>query len=368
MKPDGMVEVVDPCMEDLDLLKAVDPDYRILSAPLHGFTFPRFQTLRNWQTELSKEDISEISSDGLVEIHSREMDVIRKSKYGSLGRVSKGMATLLDLKIELARRELLDCRLCGRDCGVNRLAGEFGYCGLGTDAYLGDTFIHIAEEPPINPSLLIELYGCAMRCRFCQKPELHSICYKKVLTKDVWNRLPLKGARSLSFIGGNPDESIYAILRFLSAAPVGFNLPMVWNCHGFGNKVAYKLLDGVVDVYIPDLKYGNNRCASEWSGVENYIETAYACIEEMASQGVPVFVRILILPGHGICCHIPAIRWLKNYKKMVALNLMEQYFPENGMADVHGAMADRPEAWEIEMLQKEARKAGLRFVSKGGVQ
>ena len=124
----------------------------------------------------------------------------------------------------------------------------------------------------------------------------------------------------------------------------------------------------MVDAYIPDLKYGNNRCANKWSGVENYVETAHNCIDEMVSQGVPVFVRILILPGHGRCCHVPAIRWLKDYKDRVVLNLMEQYFPEAGMADVQGAMADRPKTNESKMLQKEAKKAGLRLISKGGVQ
>ncbi|MBI5410298.1 MAG: hypothetical protein HZA14_13125 [Nitrospirae bacterium] len=102
------------------------------------------------------------------------------------------------------------------------------------------------------------------------------------------------------------------------------------------------LLDGVVDAYIPDLKYGNDRCAKKWSGVKNYIDTAHNSIVEMASQAVPVFVRILILPGHGSCCHLQSINWLKDYEDKVVLNLMGQYFPENDMVDILGPMADRP--------------------------
>ncbi len=205
-----------------------------------------------------------------------------------------------------------------------------------------------------------------MSCTFCQKSDLHVISDEKVLTGDVWKGLPIRGARSMSFIGGNPDESIYSILRFINTAPPEFNLPIVWNCHGFGNKVAYQLLDGVVDVYIPDLKYGNNQCGCEWSGVKNYIDTVHYRIDEMVSQGVPVFVRILILPGHGSCCHVPAIKWLKRYKDNVVLNLMGQYFPENGITDVQGPMSGRPETREIRMLQKEARKAGLQLINEGG--
>lgn len=363
VKPDGMVEIVDPCMEDLELLKAIDSDYRILSTSLHGFTSPRFQALRNWQTEFPKERTYEAPSDVLAKIHSKEMDGIKKRNYdGSLNKKSKGLATLLDVKIELARRELLECRLCGRNCGVNRLAGQFGFCGLGVDAYLGDSFIHIAEEPPINPSLLIELYGCAMRCRFCQKSELHSVCRKKVLGRDVWNRLPLNGARSLSFIGGNPDESLYSILRFLNTTPDDFGLPIVWNCHGYGNIVAYKILKGVVDVYIPDLKYGNDKCAAKWSGVKGYIETAQRCIGEMVHQGAPVFVRMLILPGHSECCHIPSIRWLKEYRDSVLVNIMDQYYPEINITKLDGPMANRPGVEEVQRVINEAEKAGLNLI------
>lgn len=365
VKADGMVEIVDPCMEDLAFLKAIDPDYQILTSPLHGFTTPRFQALRAWHSKLKKEHISEVSSNVLMEIHSEEMEGIIKSNLKSLGTKAKGKATLLDLKIELARRELAECRLCGRNCSVNRLAGKFGFCGLGRDAYLGDSFLHIAEESPINPSLLIELYGCAMRCRFCQKPELHSVCREKVFDNKVWKRLKLKGARSLSFIGGNPDESLYAILRFLKSAPQEFNLPIVWNTHGFGNKVANKLLEGVVDVYIPDLKYGNTQCASEWSGVENYIETAHDSINEMVSQGVPVFVRILILPGHTGCCHIPSILWLRRHRKVIAINLMDQYYPEFGASIMHGAMVNRPDSKECKLIHDKAREAELHLISRG---
>lgn len=365
---DGTLEVIDPAMEDLPLLQAIDPDYRIITAPLKGFVAPRFQSLRMWYTPLLKENICEVSLDILRKVHEQEMYDIKKCNYNSSKILSGKNATLMDVKIELARRELMDCKLCVRRCGADRLNGGKGFCGLGADAYVADTFIHIAEEPPINPSLLIELHGCALRCRFCQKPELHNISTHKILNKNLWGGLSFDKARSLSFIGGNPDESIYAILRFLNTAPDRFCLPVVWNCHGYADKAVYQILEGVVDTYIPDLKYGNDECAAKWSSVRNYVETAHNGINEMIVQGVPVFVRILILPGHGRCCHVHVIRWLEKHKDKMTLNLMEQYFPENGMEKVLGAMADRPKAWEIKMLRKEARKAGLSLINKGGRQ
>lgn len=360
--PDGSLEVVDPALEDLPLLQEIDPDYSIRTAPLQGFTTPGFQEIRRWRVPILKRDLLNIDASMLKELHETEILRVKELERKIYDRFSDDRATLLDLKIEMARRELMSCYLCGRGCGVNRLQGEVGFCGLGVDAYVGGTFIHISEEPPVNPSLLIELHGCGMRCRFCQKPELLVIDKEVILSGTSWLNLDTASARSLSFIGGNPDESLYAILRFLDTAPDDFNLPVVWNCHGYGNIIVYKILEGVVDVYIPDLKYGDDECAATWSGCERYVDTAHTCIAEMARQGVPVIVRMLILPGHSECCHIPSINWLKDYAPSVSLNIMNQYYPDFKITGLNGPMAQRPEAREVQKIITEVEKAGINLI------
>jgi len=115
-----------------------------------------------------------------------------------------------------------------------------------------------------------------LRCRFCQQAWLldPSRIDSEELDPSLWASLQLKGARSLSFVGGNPDESVYSILRFLVGAPQGWKLPIVWNCHGYAPAETISLLEGVVDIYLPDFKYGNDGCANELSLAPDYFAVA----------------------------------------------------------------------------------------------
>lgn len=355
---DGVLQIVDPEINDLPFLQSIDPDYSVRMTPLPGFAKPRFLLARDRRTSLLKDDLLSMTREALNELHGAGLNEITKASSRSF---TDDHASLLDIKIELARRELERCGLCGRMCGVNRLEGERGFCGLGIDAYVGGMFIHISEEPPINPSLLVELYGCGMRCRFCQKAELRDAgtYTAELLDKRIWESLDTTGARSLSFIGGNPDESLYSILRFVNTAPEGINLPIVWNCHGYGSRVVYKILEGIVDAYIPDVKYGNDGCAEKWSECYSYIETVQGCIAEMANQNVPIYVRILVLPGHSECCHIPAIHLLKEYRDRVIVNIMDQYSPDSTITKADGSMVSYPKAEEVQAIFKKVRQEGL---------
>jgi putative pyruvate formate lyase activating enzyme len=164
-------------------------------------------------------------------------------------------------------------------------------------------------------------------------------------------------------VGGNPTESIPAILEFLSHAPEDFNLPIVWNDNLYSSEKAYRLLDGVVDVYLPDFKYGNNGCARKLSGVERYWEVATAGVKRMMEQQAQIIIRILILPGHFGCCHQKVLEWLAQFKDRIWISLLDQYIPEYRAVSQSelGRMATNEEVAEVERL---AKKLGLRDVNK----
>jgi putative pyruvate formate lyase activating enzyme len=230
--------------------------------------------------------------------------------------------------------------------------------------------VHIAEEPPINPSLVLNLAGCGLGCRYCQQWKLldTSQVFGDALEPRLWQALDAEGARTISFAGGNPDESLFAILGFLRDAPEGWNLPVVWNSHAYSSPETLGLLDGVVDIYLPDLKYGNNDCGLRWSGVPNYFDVARQAIEQMLDHKVPVIVRMLVLPGHAGCCHIPALRWLaKVATTNLSLTVRSQYCPDWKVTGQDGPMAARPDPADTHSVREEAGRLGLRVLDSRGL-
>lgn len=347
---------VDPDFSTLPLIHEFDPSFTIRCEPLPGSSVPRVVTTAATGSGIALGSLAKTASNDLWCAHDARHQVRVPRREGE--------ASLLDLKVELARRMLQNCELCGLRCGVNRAIGERGRCGLGPEALVYESYVHIAEEPPVNPSLNISLRGCGLRCRYCQQflalqPRGES---GDVLGPAAWSTLDFGGARSLSFIGGNPTESLPAVLEFLAAAPHHFALPVVWNSAGFDSVDAIRLLDGVCDAYIPDCKYGNDRCAETLSDVGEYTGVVRAAVEEMCRQGVPVFVRILVLPGHVECCHVPTLELLTPWRTQIRLNVLAQYMPDFLIRPSDGAMARRVSADEVAAVRNAAERAGFHLM------
>lgn len=362
MSPKGLVEIVDPGFDCLDLIQAVNPEFRIRCEAFSTTAEPRFMAARRRRVGYELEELRQMSLAALAELHAQIVGQVVFFDRGT---------SLLDLKIEIAARRIRSCALCGRRCGVDRMRGEVGVCGLGVEAAVAEHFVHIAEESPINPSLLLSLAGCGLRCRYCQQWRL--LAPSKVsgdpLVAGLWRSVDAQGARSVSFAGGNPDESLFAVLRFLKGAPEEWSLPLVWNNHAYCTPEALELLEGVVDVYLPDLKYGNNDCGLRWSGVADYCDLARGAIARMLRQNVAVIVRMLVLPGHVMCCHVPALRWLAEASaKDLTVSVRGQYCPDWKIVETDGAMSARPEPEEIEAVRAEAMRLGLKVLSPGGLE
>ena len=363
---EGCLEIVDPGFDCLDLIRATNDEFRVRHAPLPAFTAPRFLALRSAASGVSPQWTMSASIDSLWQAHEAAMKAWRSGSPSVAKRT--GDVSILTLKIAIAQRLLSNCVLCGQRCGVDRTKGERGVCRLGAEAIVAEHFVHIGEEPPINPSLIMSVGGCGLRCRYCQQSPLLDPDRLLGCTLDgsLWNVLDLRGARSLSFVGGNPDESLPAILRFLELAPDGWRLPIVWNTHAYGTPETLRLLEGVVDCYVPDLKYGSDLCARRWSGIADYPQVALETIGRMLAQSVPVFVRILVLPGHVSCCHVPAVEALAALvpRHRLWISVRGQYCPDWRIESTDGAMARRPVPIEIEVIDAAVRAAGLRCVEE----
>lgn len=356
----GALEIVDPGWDCLGLLQSVEPEFQPRREPLPGFVAPRFLRVRGAACGHSVPEIEEMPLGRLWIIHADAMNGLRG---GLPGQPSDDQATLLDVKIEIARRLLTRCTLCAHCCGVDRTAGEIGVCRLGTDATVAEHFVHIGEEAPINPSLVLNLAGCGLRCRYCQQGAI--LDPAKVngerLDGSLWPKLDSEGARSLSFVGGNPDESLYAILRFLASAPHDWSLPIVWNSHAYATPETLVLLDGLVDAFVPDYKYGNKTCGLRLSGARDYPTIAAATIGTMLTQEVPVIVRILVLPGHVECCHRPTLEALADLRHngTLLISVRGQYCPDWRIGPRDGALTRRATAIEIEAIHAKAETLGL---------
>jgi putative pyruvate formate lyase activating enzyme len=356
----GLLEIVDPGFDELPLLQAIDSGYEVRASPLSGFTTPRFLAARHVGCGVPVQHLYKSSEAQLWEIHAAVLTGVRSV----LRRVDLYEATLLDLKIELARRILQHCSLCAHRCGVDRTKGARGVCRLGTTATVAENYVHIAEEGPVNPSLVLNLAGCGLRCKFCQQGLLldPASVTGEPLEFPLWKQLDTAGARSLSFVGGNPDESLYAILKFLNGAPTDWRLPIVWNCHGAATLDTVMLLNGLVDAYVPDYKYGDEACGRRLSGIAGYPDAALAAITAMLAQHVPVIVRILVLPGHFTCCHEPVLQELASLAaEDLLVSVRGQYCPDWRITEADGDLARRPTSAEVDIVRSQARVLGLQL-------
>jgi putative pyruvate formate lyase activating enzyme len=317
---------LDPGLEHLELIQRLNPGFRLkMNWPPHDFV-PNLARTRNLRTGLSRSTLTEMDSELVWEMH-------RQAVRGMVSTRDDHSASLLDIKVELARRELLDCGLCGHLCRVNRFLTP-GKCGLKSNAFVVPPFLHIGEEPVITPAATLKLFQCALNCQGCQSWEIihqkEAVLLKEALVLDqtIWSKCSdFWKAAAIEFVGGNPDESIYTILSALTALPPELtSKPIVWNTHGYGTPVVYELLNGVVDIYIPDFK-GCDACVERISRVKGYWGYVTSGVEAMLRQKARVIVRVLVLPGHVACCHRPALEWLAQHRDRLWMSLM-QFVPD----------------------------------------
>ena len=239
----------------------------------------------------------------------------------------------------------VNCNLCPRGCGVDRTAGERGVCGCGDQAMVAKTMLHQWEEPVLagaGGSGAIFFGGCTLGCRYCQNRAISAgpvgVPVDARQLRGMMEALITQGGENIDLV--TPTHFLPTVLEALERP---LPVPVVYNCGGYETVEAVRALQGRVDIFLPDLKYGDNDLAQQLSGAGDYFETATAAIEEMVRQ-CPVrwegerlvggvVVRHLILPGH-VENSLKVLDWLGQTFRpgQVLVSLMRQYTPMPAMA------------------------------------
>ena len=242
-------------------------------------------------------------------------------------------------------RALERCTLCPRACAVNRREGETGFCGAGALARVAAISVHHGEEPPIAGSRgsgTVFFSHCNMRCLFCQNYPISQLNVGETLTiRELGERLlrlERRGVHNVNFVTPTPHVP-QLIGAVLAAREKGFTLPVVYNSNGFDSPDALRLLDGLVDIYLPDMKYLSPRLAKGASSTPGYPRHNAAAVSEMIRQvGVlsagedeiarrGVLIRHLVIPGNVRETEKVLVYLRNTHGREVPLSLMSQYFP-----------------------------------------
>lgn len=318
--------------------------------------------------------------------------------------------SLMDLNVELTQRILKKCNFCRWNCKIDRtvvndnIDAKTGACQLGVDSRISTYFHHRGEEiifRGTSGSGTIFFTSCTLRCKFCQNGDISKDKENGILFSAdnlsliIWV-LRMEGSHNINFVGGDPTMHLHTIveaiskLRFFEPARselskifraksdkfysrslnennanyVGeFNAPMLWNSNFFQSDMSMQILRTVIDIWLPDFKFGNNKCSRRLARTPWYFETIAKNHKLIYDWGESFSIRHLIMPNHNECCTFPIFDWIKENIPNALINVMTQYHPDcyvredPRLADINR----RPTNEEFQEVFEYARKLGLNF-------
>ncbi len=242
-------------------------------------------------------------------------------------------------------QELISCNICPHNCEINRLNGEVGRCKATDKVKVALASIHNFEEPCISGekgSGTVFFSNCNLRCIFCQNYKISQLGLGKEISieelADIFIDEQNKNVENINLV--TPTMYVYQIIEAIKIArSKGLYIPIVYNSNGYENVETIKKLKGYIDIYLPDLKYSNDKISYKYSGIKHYFESATAAIKEMYNQvGNPVLdengimkkgliIRHLVLPNN-LQNSKDILKWINdNIDKKVFVSIMAQYFP-----------------------------------------
>ncbi len=237
------------------------------------------------------------------------------------------------------------CTLCPRVCRVDRTKGAEGVCRTGHQASVSHALLHFGEEPVVSGTAgsgTVFFSGCNLKCLFCQNYQLSWLGEGTPTTDQELAALMLglqgQGARNINLV--SPSHVVLPVLRALRIAlEVGLSIPLVWNSNGYDSLEVVQALEGIVDVYLPDLKYVSAALSKEYSSAPDYFARASEAVKEMSLQQPALdlgpdgtarrglVVRHLVLPG-AVEDTLAVLDWIgRNLSPYIGLSLMSQYHP-----------------------------------------
>lgn len=279
-----------------------------------------------------------------------------------------------------------NCTLCPRKCGINRLAGEHGFCRQTAEIRAARAALHFWEEPCISGTCgsgTVFFAGCNLQCIFCQNHTIAIGQTGQVISlerlSEIFLELQEKGAANINLVTGAHfiPQIVFALT---DAKTKGLNIPIVYNSSGYETVSSLALLEGLVDIYLPDLKYYSPELALRYSHAADYFEKATAAIAEMFRQvETPIFdtatglmqkgviVRHLLLPGQSRDTK-KILRYLHTtYKNDIYVSIMNQYTPLPHVANIPELNRKITDA-EYQKILSFAAQIGIEngFIQEGG--
>ena len=274
------------------------------------------------------------------------------------------------------------CRLCPRNCGVNRREGKVGVCGMPETLYISRCAPHMWEEPPISGtrgSGTVFFSGCNLRCVFCQNRTIsregvgHPVTEDELITKMLG--LQEQGVHNVNLV--TPTHYTAQLARLLEKLKPRLHIPVVWNSSGYESVEALRMVDGLVDIYLPDFKYMSPELAASYSAAPDYADRATEAVLEMyrqvgkyrESNGLAekgVIIRHLVLPG----CRADSMAVLRHIADIlpaddIRISVMHQYTPDFAMDCPHKNLHRRVTEFEYTSVLDETARLGLEGYSQG---
>jgi putative pyruvate formate lyase activating enzyme len=287
----------------------------------------------------------------------------------------------LESRVEKLKKHLESCDVCPRNCGTNRLKNETGECGIGAVAQVSSAAPHHGEEDPLRGtrgSGTIFFTGCNLKCQFCQNhdisQEVHGVRIDSKRLAAMMLELQKMGCHNINFV--SPSHVVPQIAEaLLLASGQGLKLPLIYNSGGYDSLEILKLLDGIIDIYMPDMKYGNPENAEKYSKIPDYPGINQTAVKEMHSQvgdlvldkhGIAmrgILIRHLVLPENLASTDLTAEFLAQNISKDTYINVMDQYHPSYRARDFR-ELTRGITSKEFEQAVDWARKAGLNRLDK----
>ncbi|MFW9949385.1 MAG: radical SAM protein [Candidatus Thorarchaeota archaeon] len=330
--------------------------------------FARYIIAKSISCEINSNDTIE-DLERLLEVKSREFNELLNKPIQELKNRTPVSKNYINLAETLALRYLEDCMFCERQCSVNRINGEKGFCLISKDSFISSAFLHMGEEAPLIPSGTIFFQGCNFGCVFCQNYDIsqkwkqgskiedvaQKVDVKQLAT--IADRLVGKGAININYVGGDPIPNLHTIIGSLQHQTS--NITQLWNSNFYLSDKALSLIINLMDFWLPDFKYGNNECGKKYSGIDNYFDIIARNHKRIHDEGSgEIIIRHLIMPNHIECCSKPILDYVAKALPKAVVNLMKQFHPEY-LAHKYKEINRRPSMEEIHEVKNYADNLGI---------